>query len=106
MVLSIARKNKLSKIVKKDGKEINWECISWKGKKVFQEQQIIWELGAPDIAAWTSLYKLSEDHSEFDMCLGDLQYPVDAPRCHVPFPADSGIARSPHAPIWIRYKLL
>ncbi len=58
---------------------------------------IIWELGAPDIAAWTSLYKLSKDLFEFDMCLGDLQCFVDAPRCRLSFPTDSGIARSPHA---------
>ncbi len=66
-------------------------------KKVLQEQQIIWELGAPDIVAWTSLYKLSEDHSEFNMCLGDQQYFVDTPRCRLPFPVDSGITRLPHA---------
>ena len=55
---------------------------------------IIWEMGAQDIVAWTSMYKLSEDHFEFDMCLGDLQDFVGAPRCHLTL---SGIARSPHA---------
>ena len=52
------------------------------------------KIGAPNITVRASLFKLLEDHFELDMCLGDLKYFVDAPRCNV---SPSEKTQLPHA---------